>query len=183
LPNETKGINTQQVVIILGVCVIVAASAVGLIVYLNQPDEAPAPLADEVLAAEPAADARVITPENVNQITQEVQANVERGMFMTHMNMIWNFADGESPSYDAVMGNSANNTYPLWFTVTLDETGQQVFESGLIPVGTTIAEIKLSEDLAPGSYPSTVTINLVEQDGVTPIDTNMGFSVELVIES
>jgi hypothetical protein len=81
------------------------------------------------------------------------------------------------------MGNSSSNTFPMWFTVTLDSTGQQVFESGLIPVGSTIAEIKLSEDLEPGTYGATVTVNMVEEDNVTPVRTNMGFSVELVIES
>jgi hypothetical protein len=171
--------STQQVVLALGAFVVVAAASVTLIMVLNRPEEAPAPLA--AAAVEPAG-ARVITPENVDEIRTEVQANVERGMFMTHMNMIWSFADGESASYDAVMGNSANNTYPMWFTVVLDGTGQQVFESGLIPVGTMISEIKLSQDLEPGSYPATVYVNMVEQDGVTTVEPNMGFSVQLVIE-
>jgi hypothetical protein len=172
--------SRQQVVLILAGFVIIILVAVVLILLLRKPAEEPAA---PLVAAAPPAGARVITAENVNQITGEAQANVERGMFMTHMNMIWNFADGESPSYNAVMGKSANNTYPMWFTVTVDETGRQVFESGLIPVGTTIAEIKLTEDLEPGNYPCTVSVNLVEHDGITPIETNMGFSVELVIES
>jgi hypothetical protein len=158
----------------LGIFVVIVIAVVVLILFLRQPEE---------LAAEPVAGARLITPENVNQIAEEARATVERGMFMTHMNVIWNFADGVSPSYNAVMGNSSNNTYPMWFTVTIDATGQQVFESGLIPVGTTIAEIKLAEDLEPGSYDSTVSVNLVEEDGVTPVETNMGFGVELVVES
>ena len=174
--NSNNGMTTQRIVLILGAFVIVAAAAVGLIMFLNRADET-------VIPAVAPAEAEVITAENVTSITQEAQASVERGMFMTHMNMIWNFADGESASYNAVMGNSSSNTYPLWFTLTLDSTNEEIFRSGLIPVGTTIAEIKLSKDLEPGNYPATVMINLVEDDGSTPIETNMGFSVTLIIES
>jgi hypothetical protein len=161
----------------LGVFVVVAASATGLVMYLNQPEEAPPPVADVA----PIGAGEVITPENVERIASEVQADVDRGMFMTHFNNLWSFPDGESPSSDAIMGNHSANTYPFWCSVTLNDTGEEVYRSGLVPLGTEIAEIKLTKDLEPGSYPATIAINLVENDGVTPIRSNMGFSVTLNI--
>jgi hypothetical protein len=169
--------STQQVVLILGVFVVVAAAAVALILFLNKPEE-PEPLADIA----PVGGAEVVTAENVEQIGNEVRASVDRGMFMTHFTNVWSFVDGESASYDAVMGNSSSNTYPFWFSVTLRDTGEEVFKSGLIPTGTEIAEIKLSKDLDPGTYNASITVHLMEEDGATPIEGNMGFSVTLVVE-
>ncbi|MCL2035488.1 MAG: hypothetical protein FWG94_12295 [Oscillospiraceae bacterium] len=124
----------------------------------------------------------VVTMENVRQIEAEIEDKVAKGMFETHMNTTWVFPSGSEPSSNAVMGNAPNNNYAFSFTVTLNDTDETVFTSGMIPVGAEIAEIKLNKVLSPGEYPATVRINMVEDDG-TPVESNMGITVMLVINS
>jgi hypothetical protein len=100
-------------------------------------------------------------------------------MFETHMNTIWSFRDGHSPSHDAVMGNAAGNNFPFYFTVTLD-TGEVIFTSGLLPLGTQIDGILLDRALDAGTYPAVVNIHMID-DGV-PVETNMGINITLIIE-
>jgi len=123
----------------------------------------------------------MLTEANVRDMERAVEESVALGMFETHMNTTWRFPDGKSPSNNAVMGNSPNNNFSFWFTITLS-TGQMVYESGLIPVGTELAELILDEELTDGRYDAVVQINMVQDDG-TPVDNNMGINVVLVIGS
>jgi hypothetical protein len=164
-----------MVLIIVGI-VLVCATAVTIVFLLRSGDaeEEPPPVV--------VSGARVITPENVHEISMEIAEKVERGMFETYMNTTWTFPDGKSASSDAVMGNSVNNRFAFYFTVTLNDTDETVFTSGLIPVGTQIAEIVLEKDLAAGTYPAVVVVNMIDDDG-EPVETNTGINVTLIIRN
>jgi len=159
------GLSTQKVVLILGAVAIVCAAVVIAIFLLNQEDEGPG---------------RYITAENVEEITRDIQEQVERGMFATYMNTVWSFPDSRSPSSNAIMGNSARNRYPFYFAVTLSETGETIFESGLLPVGTRISQITLDKELAAGDYPAVVTIHMIDEND-EPVEGNLGFNITLNI--
>ena len=159
------GLSTQKVVLILGAVAIVCAAVVIAIFLLNQEDEGPG---------------RVITAENVEEIAQDIQEQVERGMFATYMNTTWTFPDGRSPSSDAVMGNSARNRYPFYFTVVLSETDETIFESGLLPIGTRISQIVLDRELAAGDYPAIVYVNMIDEND-EPVENNVNFGITLRI--
>jgi hypothetical protein len=167
-PPKKKELSGKQVTLILGSVAIVAAAVVA-IVLLTRPDE-------------PVSAVRVIDQANVTEIQEDIQSKVDQSMFETYMTTSWNFPDGQSPSSDAVMGNSVNNNYPFWFELTLADTGEVLFESGLLPVGTTIESVTLSKDLPAGSYPASVTIHLVDENN-NPFDSNAAFNVTLNIAS
>ena len=124
----------------------------------------------------------LVTMENVNEIEEDVKEQVERGMFATRMNTTWVFPDGNSPSSNAVMGNSASNRFPFYFTVTLNDTGEEVFASGVLPLGTEIAEIKLNKNLPAGTYPATVHLHMIDEDGEI-MKGSMGLGVTLIVNS
>ena len=171
---EKKGLTGKHVALILGALVIVAAAVV--IVFLLRP------VPEEIALAEtnPPTGARLITEANVLEIGREIEERVARGMFETHMNVDWSFPDGRSPSSNAVMGNSINNNFPFYFTVTLSDTGEVVFTSGLLPLGTEIAEIVLDTPLSAGTYNAVVNVHMIDDDG-EPVDSNMGFNITLSI--
>jgi hypothetical protein len=168
-PPKKKELSGKQVTLILGSVAIVAAAVVA-IVLLTRPAEAPA------------SAVRVIDQAYVTEIQEDIQDKVDQGMFETYMTTTWSFASGESPSSDAVMGNSVNNNYPFWFELTLADTGEVLFESGLLPVGTQIESITLSKDLPAGRYAAKVSIHMVDENN-NPIDTNAAFNVTLNIAS
>jgi hypothetical protein len=175
LPVENKGVNSKQVVLILSVFILVAAAAVALILYLNRPEEV-------LPAVAPTGGVRMMTEENIREIELENQEKLDRGMFETYMNTTWLFPDGKSPSENAIMGNSTSNNYPFYFTITVDNTGETVFTSGLLPVGSEISQVVLEKELAAGTYPATVRVNMVDEND-QPVESNMDFAIMLVIQS
>lgn len=164
--TAAKGLTTKKIVLIFGSLIIICAAVIIAILLLRQEPE-----------GIPVANAG-----NIEQIQGEVKDKVAKGMFMTHMNTTWTFADGESASYDAVMGNSSANTYPFWFKLTLADTSEVLYQSGTIPVGQQISEIKLEKDLEKGTYPAVINIQMVDENG-EELESNMGFNISLVIEN
>ncbi len=120
---KKKGLSTQQTVLILGAGIIVAGA---IVAYLLLRPEQTLP------EGEVPAGAVVITEENVEQINRDLREKVAEGMFETHMNMEWSFPNGTAASDNALMGNSVNNNFPFYFDVTLKETDEVVFTSGLL---------------------------------------------------
>jgi hypothetical protein len=161
-----KGLTTKKIILILGIFVIVCAAIIIAILLLRTP--------------EPAGGVPVIDENNLEEIMSEIEEKVARGMFETHMTTTWSFPDGQSPSSDAVMGNSAANNFPFWFTVTLADSGEIVYTSSLMPVGSQLAEIVLGEDLDAGTYPAVITIHMVDEEG-EEVESNMGFNITLLV--
>ena len=161
-----KGLTTKKIILIFGSLIIIcAAIIIGILLLRDKPEE-----------ITPVANAN-----NIEQIQGEIKDKVAKGMFMTYMNTTWSFKDGGSPSYDAVMGNSSANSYPFWFTVTLTDTNEVIYKSGLLPVGQQLSEIKFDKDLDKGTYPAVVNIQMVDENG-EEVESNMGFNITLIVE-
>lgn len=68
--------------------------------------------------------------------------------------------------------NPTTNTYPISFTITLDESGEELYRSGSVMPGQQITGITLDTKLAPGTYDATVSVSIYndsthEQEGET----------------
>jgi len=166
------GLTTKHIVLIIAFLLIVCATVLTAI-YLLRPKQ-------DTLAEISATP--IVTEENVKEIEREIEDKVAQGMFETHMNTTWTFPDGKSPSSDAVMGNAPSNNYPFYFTVTIPDEQEPVFTSGILPIGTEIAEIKLDKELTAGTYYAVIGIHMIDDEGEL-IEGNMGINVTLVIES
>jgi hypothetical protein len=162
-----KGLQTKHIILIFGSLIIICAAVIiGIMMFRDKPE-----------TITPVANAN-----NLEEIKGEIKDKVAKGMFMTHMNTTWNFPDGKSASKNAVMGNSTGNSYPFWFTVTLTDTKEELYKSGVLPVGQQLAEIKLSKALAKGTYPAYITIHLVDENG-KELDSNMNFNITIIVEN
>jgi hypothetical protein len=166
-----KGLTTKHIILILGALVIVCAAVITGILLLRQPAATTVEIAG----------AKVVDQSNLSTIEEEIEDKVAKGMFETHMNTTWYFPDGKSPSKNALMGNSASNNYPFWFTVMLSDTQEVVYTSSLLPLGTQIEEIKLDKDLEKGTYNAVVSLHMVDENGAE-VESNMGFNITLIIE-
>jgi len=162
-----KGLTTKHIVLILGALVIICAAVITTVLLLrDKPAQSGTP---------------VINESNLTNITGEIKEKVAKGMFQTHMNTTWIFPDGKSASSNAVMGNAASNNYPFWFTVKLSETGEIIYKSSLLPVGTQLAKIKLEKNLPKGTYPAVVNIHMIDENGAE-VESNMGINLKIVVE-
>jgi hypothetical protein len=168
--TTAKGLTTQKVILILGsLTIICAAVIIGILLLREPPEKAPGSV-------------QVINKDNITKIESDVKDKVADGMFETHMNTTWEFPDGKSASNNAVMGNSAANRYPFWFTVALEDTNEIVYTSSTLPSGTKVEELKLDKELKKGTYPAVVSIHMVDDKGVE-VESNMGFNITLIIKS
>jgi hypothetical protein len=170
-----KGLTTKKIILILGALVIVCAAVIVIVLLLRDTGK-------DIQSGPVPGGMPIVDESNLAEIKAELEEKVAKGMFETYMSTTWTFPDGKSPSGDAVMGNSASNNYPFWFTVTLKDTGDVVYTSSLLPVGSQLAEIVLEKDLGAGTYPAVVTIHMVEENGAE-VESNMGFNITLIVKN
>lgn len=93
------------------------------------------------------------TPE---EIQAELNRVVEEGMFNISIASTVDFASPGS-SGTANIENVPGNRYDMKVSITLDDTGETVYESGGIAPGDYIPEIELTRALETGAHDATAT--------------------------
>ena len=161
--------NKKTKIIIAGICIVallaVGAAVAMFVMLMNKEDDTP-------------QDNGVYTMDDMSEQVQE-------GYFETYMTTDWVFPDGSSETTDAMLGNSPNNTKPIRCELLLDETGEKLFETNVIPVGALVSPIKLNQDLDAGTYDATCMIYLMNEkdDGTFEDYSSAGFKVSLIIQN
>lgn len=105
------------------------------------------------------------TPE---EIQAELDRIVEEGMFNISIASVIEFADGTTPG-TAYIENVPGNRYVMKVTITLDDTGETVYESKGLKPGSYIEDITLTKDLEPGNYAATATFSALDTDSLEEI--------------
>lgn len=90
------------------------------------------------------------------EILADLNRIVEEGMMNISIAATVTFEDGTSEG-EARIENIAANTRDQKVTITLNDTGEVVFESGAIAPGSYLQYIKLNKDLEAGTYMATAT--------------------------
>lgn len=103
-----------------------------------------------------------IPTKSPEEIQSELNAKLEDGMMNITMNPSPVFADGESEG-DLRIENKAMNHYPQVVEIFRDDTGEMLYQSGAIPVGSNLEKAKLSVDLEAGEYNCTAYFNAIDQ--------------------
>lgn len=122
---------------------------------------------------------------NYQRIQEDMEAEVKEGYFETYMNTEWTFPDGTSETTNAILGNSPNNTKPIRCEVQLEDTGEVVFSTGVLPVGAQVSPFKLNVDLDAGSYDAVCMVYLLNEaeDGTYTDYSSAGFNVTITVEN
>lgn len=71
---------------------------------------------------------------------------------------------------EVILPNPTNNPCYFRYTLTLKETGEQIYQSGLIPPGMAVTEIKLSHALKRGDYTLHIEIETFSLTDRTPMN-------------
>lgn len=127
----------------------------------------------------------VMNEENYDQIAEQMEDAVREGYFETYMNTEWTFPDGTTESTDAILGNSPNNTKPIRCEVLLSATGEMIFATEVIPVGSELPPFKLDVDLDAGVYEAVCRTYLLqeEENGTYTDYSNAGFNITITVEN
>jgi hypothetical protein len=65
------------------------------------------------------------------------------------------------------LSNSARNKYDMYMVIYLDETGEELYRSGLIPTGKKIDSFSINRALDKGVHECTLVYTQVEDDHET----------------
>jgi hypothetical protein len=167
--HRSKGL---YVGIAVGVVIIIAL--IGVILYLVlRPNKEQ----DTVL---PDNRATIVTSENVQDVLEQETEPVVAGTYYCSMNTEWHFKDSSQPSYDAYVTNSTDNSYTVYFDVTLEDTNELVYSSPYMEVGAELQDLTLTEPLSAGEYPAIVTYHLVDDQHETL--SSVSVTVTLIVE-
>ena len=92
-----------------------------------------------------------LSPE---EIAEKLNEKVAEGMINISMNTAPYFEDGTSEGNVMIVNESINN-YPQKVQIVRNDTGEQIYESNAIPVGSKIERAKLDVALPAGTYECT----------------------------
>ena len=92
-----------------------------------------------------------LSPE---EIAEKLNEKVAEGMINISMNTAPYFEDGKAEGNVMIVNESINN-YPQQVEFIRNDTGEQIYESGAIAVGSKIEHAKLNTTLPAGTYECT----------------------------
>ena len=100
---------------------------------------------------------------DTDKIIASLNEKVEEGMINISMNTSPNFKDGTAEG-NLMIVNEGINRYPQVVEISRNDTGEMIYKSGAIPVGSKIEHAKLSVDLPAGTYDCTAMFYNVDSD-------------------
>lgn len=89
-------------------------------------------------------------------------------------------ADGKEPL--AVLDNVTDNTVDMRYTISLEDTGETVYESQLLAPGMSIEAPELTRVLDPGTHSATVTGRGYDPETQRPIGGSIAAKITIIVE-
>lgn len=97
------------------------------------------------------------------EIQEELNRVIEEGMFHISINTNPVFSDGTAEG-NLEIENVPNNRYSMIVQITLNDTGETIYDSGLIDPNYHVQMDVLDRDLEPGEYPATAVFYAYDMD-------------------
>ena len=97
------------------------------------------------------------------EIAEKLNEKVAEGMISISMNTAPYFEDGTSEG-NVMIVNEAINNYPQKVKIVRNDTGEQIYQSNAIPVGSKIERAKLDVALPAGTYECTAYFHNLDPD-------------------
>ena len=159
--NSKKG--TAIIVIIIGIIIIVAVTLILVLARQSEPKRNV-----------------IVTPDNIDEVLSDMKnQSTKPGTYEVTMNTTWNFDKGDAASSDAYVENSTSNTNAVDFDIVLSETGETIFQSPVIPVGSHLENITLDKVLKEGNYACLLTYHLLDDNGTVTSKLSLNLSINI----
>lgn len=147
-----KGGGKRTVLVVIGI--LVAAIAIWVCVWLFA--------CNGSSLFDPSAQSGQAPYKTAEEMQAELDRQVEEGMFNISIASVIQFADGAS-SGTAYIENVPGNRYNMQVTITDDDSGEVLYESGVLQPNQFIEDITLTKDLDAGTYAATATFKALDQ--------------------
>lgn len=173
-PVVKKKSSKKLVFLFLIIIVIAAIIAVAAIVKIKHGNDSDS---DGTLQYE----ANVITDssEDFQAAMDEMVEKAKEGQMSLEMQTEAYSKDGKK--FTCYLANSNKNNYDMFMVLYDDETEQEIYRTGLIPIGSRIEEFELEEPLEKGTHLITIVFNQVEKDKKT-IHSQVNVGATLIVQ-
>ena len=108
-----------------------------------------------------------LSPE---EIAERLNQKVEEGMINISMNTAPYFENSKAEG-NLMLVNETVNNYPQMVQIIRNDTGEQIYQSKAIPIGSKIERAKLDVDLPAGTYECTAYFHNLDPDSGAIIGT------------
>lgn len=177
--RKEKG-GKKGLILLAAIIILLLAAVIVLLVVVflqrepGQPQEVPA--AGDALTY----DASVVLddPETLQKLVDEMVRKAEEGTMTLEMQVDAVSSDGTT--FSCYLANAAENSYDMFMTLYLDETQEEIYRTGLIPLGGRIESFTLAEALEKGNHSCTLVFNQVEKDLET-IHAQVNVGLNLIV--
>lgn len=151
-PKRKKSVGFWVVLVIA----IIAIVACGVLAYslLAQPQTG---------TRDPNSGVGQLEGKTAEEIQAAIDQVVEDGMFNISITSVAEFEDGTSEG-EIKIENAPNNPYLMQVDITRDDTGELVYQSGIIEQNHHIQSAKLSKDLDAGTYGCTAIFHALDPE-------------------
>jgi len=175
--EKSKKLKPVHVVISLMAVLLIAATTVILVFVLK---DKPEDEHDLDMYQVPGARGTLASPENIDEIRQQASAASSGDTsYIAKMNVDWVFDRWNIPTTNAYVENSIDNRRTVYFDLHLQETGELVYSSPFIPLGSIHGNFALDTAVPAGIHPAVVTYHLVDDNHVNI--TSVSVTVTLII--
>lgn len=180
MENEKKEDGKKKWLILLFM-ILTVIIAVLVFILLKKPNEEPKPQTEEVFADRD-AELGILPGMTEAQIQDRLNKVVEEGMMNISINPTPVFKSGAEKGTLRIENIKANH-YSYVVTITLDETGEEVYKSGLLSPGYYIEKAKLSKTLPKGKYKATARFKAYQKgESKKPIGAAAA-KIEITVEN
>lgn len=178
--TKPKSGGTTKALLVTVILILLAAVIALLILVLakKDPGQTPAPAT---------ADGRVLTydstvvlddPETLQKLVDEMVRKAEEGTMTLEMQV--DAVSDDGITFTCYLANALENNYDMFMTLYLDETQEEIYRTGLIPLGGRIETFSLEKALDQGSHSCTLVFNQVEEDLQT-IHAQVNVGLNLIV--
>jgi len=157
--SENKSNKTVEVILAVLLIAVIAVAAVFFLRGCEADTQNAAPKSSLVMDS--AAVEGGWDEAEMDEIVEGLNEKVEAGMINISMNTAPCFSNGTAEGNLMIVNESVNN-YPQIVVITRNDTGDEIYRSGGIPVGSKIETAKLSVDLPAGTYECTAMFHNVD---------------------
>lgn len=126
-------------------------------------------------------DANVIVDDadSLQNAVDSLYEQVKEGHMVLEMKTMATSTDGTN--FTCTLANAKENKYDMFMALYLDETQEEIYRSGLIPLGGKIEEFTTTKELVSGTHEATLVFNQVEEDKET-IHAQVNVGLQLIVK-
>lgn len=178
--ENTKAGNKRFAILVAIVAVMLIAIVV-LVVMLMMKPEVVTVVESSTSGEKLTYETKIVTsdPETLQAAVDSLMEKAKDGHMNLQMRTQAISADGKT--FSCFLANSLRNNYDMFMVFYLDETQEEIYRTGLIPLGARIEEFTLEEPLPKGSHEITIVFNQVEEDLET-IHAQVNVGLTLIVE-